>query len=259
MKKIFTTTNPAEAHLLVEALRQEGIAASVQGEWGSLEGPSVWIENDSDAARSDALVSEMVGKAKPTPPSTQSLGHSGVFFAGLFLGLLIGALTGGAFSYGSAQRGKAPARQSWDLNGDGKADKWNVYDSMGRLVESSEDRNADGKPDCWLTFDPPDVLHAARYDQDVDGRMDYWEIYEKGFPASYTADNDGNGVVDEWGRFESGAPVERNWSFANDRVADRRVSYRSGRKTREEYDRNRDGKFDETVEFDAFERAVARR
>ena len=42
MKKILSASNSAEAHLVAEALRQDGMSASVQGEWGSLETPSVW-------------------------------------------------------------------------------------------------------------------------------------------------------------------------------------------------------------------------
>lgn len=96
----------------------------------------------------------------------------------------------------------------------------------------------------------------SRYDQDFDRREDYWEVYQKGIPVSYTADNDRNGVVDEWGRFENASQIERNWSFSNDRVADRRAFYRAGRKIREEYDRDRDGVFEQTILFDEFEREV---
>jgi Putative prokaryotic signal transducing protein len=70
MKKIVTVRNSSEAYLLVEALRQEGIAASVQGESGvigSIESPSVWIENDEDAERANALVAEITPKPSTEP------------------------------------------------------------------------------------------------------------------------------------------------------------------------------------------------
>jgi hypothetical protein len=257
VRKILGTANPAEAHLLAEALRQEGIAASVQGEWGSLEGPSVWIENERDAERADALVAEITAKQAPAPTSAHS-GRSGPFVGGLLLGLVLGAVVAGFLNSRSPRSREPVSTAQWDLNGDGKPDDWARYDSDGRLVESSSDRNFDGAPDSWLTYDPPGVLNTVRYDQDFDRREDYWESYAKGLPVTYTADNDRNAIVDEWGRFENGVVVERNWSFANDRVADRRAFYRAGRKVREQYDRNRDGAFDETVTYDEFERVVAR-
>lgn len=233
--------------------------ASVQGEWGSLEGPSVWIENDTDAERANAFVADTMAKRGPAPTPVQSRGRYGVFVGGLLLGLLLGAVIAGPLSSRLANSPEPISRESWDVNGDSQPDSWARYDSTGRLVESSEDRNFDGMPDSWATYDPPGMLHAVRYDHDFDRREDYWEVYEKGLPVSYTTDNDRNGIVDEWGRFENATLVERNWSFSNDRVADRRAFYRAGRKIREEYDRDRDGVFEETVVFDEFERVVPRR
>jgi hypothetical protein len=259
MKRIVSVTNSAEAHLLVEALHQEGIAASVQGEWGSLEGPSVWIENDSDTDRANTLVAEMMAKQRPVPTTVQPGGRSSVFVGGLLLGLLLGAVIAGAFRTGLPKSPEATSPVSWDVSGDGKPDNWASYDLGGRLVASSADLNLDGTPDSWLTYNPPGVLSIVRYDEDFDGREDLWEVHQKGIRVSYTADNDRNGVVDEWGRFENATLVERNWSFSNDRVADKRAFYRAGRKVREESDRDRDGVFEQTVLFDEFEREVSRR
>jgi len=61
------------------------------------------------------------------------------------------------------------------------------------------------------------------------------------------------------GGAKNGVVVERNWSFSNDRVADKRAFFSAGRKTREEYDRDRDGVFEETTLLDEFERVVSRR
>ena len=259
MKKILDVKNSADAHLVVEALRQEGIAASVQGEWGSVgEGPSVWIENDADAERANALVAETTIKDRPAPTPVPGR-QVAVYVGGLLLAMLLGVVIGAVFNGRVPETQEAMSPQSWDANGDGRPDNWASYDTAGRLVESSEDRNLDGIPDSWVTYDPPGVLAGIRDDQDFDGREDSWVVYEKGVPVWYTADNDRNGVVDEWGRFENGSQVERNWSFSNDRIADRRAIYRVGRKIREEYDRNRDGVVEETVLFDEFERVISSR
>jgi Putative prokaryotic signal transducing protein len=142
MKNILSVTNSAEAHLLVEALHQEGIAASVQGEWSSLEGPSVWIENDTDADRANTLVAEMMAKQRPAPTGVQPRNRM----------------------------------VSW---------------TMGPLRKRESGRT--------------------------------------------------------------------QLTLSNDRVADRRAFYRAGRKLREEYDRDRDGVFEQTVLFDEFEREASRR
>jgi hypothetical protein len=240
MKKILSGTNRAEAHLLAEALRQEGIQTSVQEEWGSVDGTTttfIWIENDGDAERATALLAEMTATRPPAPVAARSSGARSGFVRGLLLGLFLGALAGGAFAVGRLNGPASASPANWDMNGDGAADSWATYNSAGQL-------------------------HMTRYDQDFDRREDYWESYENGVPVSYTADNDRDGVVDEWGRFEhgtNGLVVERNWSFSNDRVADKRAFFGAGRKTREEYDRNRDGVFEETIVFDEFERVVSQR
>ena len=203
MKKILSVTNSAEAHLLVEALHQEGIAASVQGEWGSLEGPSVWIENGTDADRANMLVAEMMAKQRSVPTGVQSLGRSSVFIGGLLIGLLLGVVHRWSFSARLPNRRAATSPENWDVNADGRPDSWARYDDVGRLVESSEDRNLDGVPDSWLNYDPPGVLSMVRYDEDFDGREDLWEVCQQGIRVSYTADNDRNGVVDEWGRLRT--------------------------------------------------------
>jgi hypothetical protein len=256
MKKIVSVRSSAEGHLVVEALKQEGIAASVQGEFGvigSVESPSVWVDNDEDADRAIALVAEVT--AKPPPAPTR---RSPAFVVGLGVGILLGFVILGILRGGPAKNlGASP--DSWDTNNDRKVDGWGRYDATGRLVESIDDLNFDGTPDSWTTYDPPGVVSTVRGDEDFDGREDLWERYQKGVRASYTADNDRNGVVDEWGRFEHGRTVERNWSFSNDKVVDKRAFYRAGRKIREEYDRNRDGVFEEIVQFDEFERVVGQR
>ena len=259
MKKIVSVTNPAEAHLLAEALRQEGIAASVQGEWGSLEGPSVWIENGRDADRAVTLAAEMMANRRAAPTTLHPPRRSPVFVGGLTLGLLLGVVIAGVLGARFPNSREAASPESWDVNGDGRADNWARYDAAGKLVESSEDRNRDGVADSWLNYNPPGVLSMGRYDEGFDGREDTWVVYQAGVPVSYRADNDRDGVADAWGRSEHAIMVERNWSFSNDRVADKRAFYRAGRKIREEYDRNRDGVFDETVLFDEFEREVSRR
>lgn len=255
MKWIANATNAAEAHLLAETLRQEGIAASVQGQWGAHATPSVWIDDNADLERARALLAEMLSKHRPAPPAPPAQHRFRIFAGGVAVGLLFAIIIAGLVG---DKRASARSPATWDTNGDGKADGWGRYDADGRLISASDDRNFDGVADAWQSYDPPGVLSAAKYDDDFDGREDLWEVIRNGITVSYTADNDRNGVVDEWGRDEHGRIAERNWSFANDRVADKRAIYQFGQKVREQFDRNRDGVFEETVLFDEFERQVTR-
>jgi hypothetical protein len=256
MKLILRDTTAGEAHLVAEALRQEGIAASVQHERGIDSRPSVWIENDADWERASRAIDDMRVRSDATPAPVQPTSHRGIFVAGLLIGTALGIVIIGIIR-GSVVDPRAE-NYTWDNNSDGVDDEWARYDAADRIVESSRDRNFDGKGDSWLTYAPPGILNKSRDDSNFDGLVDYWGSYEKGLLVSYTADNDRNGAVDEWGRVENDIIVERNWSFLNDQIADKRAFYRAGLKVREEYDRNRDGVFDETILFDAFERVISR-
>jgi hypothetical protein len=127
------------------------------------------------------------------------------------------------------------------------------------MVESSYDKNFDGAPDSWHELGKAEQLTSGRYDTDFDGREDSWEEYENGVITSYSADNDRNGIRDEWGEYEGSVyPTLRRWSFKNDAIIDKRAVYKDGRRIQEQYDRDRDGKFDETLDLDEFERVIRR-
>ena len=147
MKKILSVTNRAEAYLLAEALRQEGIHTSVQEEWGSLDGTSttfIWIENDGDAERATALLAEMTGKRQPAPVVVRSSSEQSSFVRGLLLGLLLAALAGGALAVWRLNGQDSPSSDNWDLNGDGSgpptirrdnlSNRWRIAILMARQI-----------------------------------------------------------------------------------------------------------------------------
>ena len=69
MKRVYVSTNPADAHLMKGVLENEGIRAVVQGEalWGARGElpvtpetcPSVWVVNDSDYERALEVISTL--------------------------------------------------------------------------------------------------------------------------------------------------------------------------------------------------------
>jgi hypothetical protein len=258
LKRLVSVTNSAEAHVLAEALQREGVTAFVREQPPGLapgEDAAIWIENDSDEERARGLLGEMRASA-PTPEADERSPRKASSGRALLLGLILGGVAASVYWTQSAPTNPRP--ESWDANEDGRADTWASYGPDGLMIETSFDRNLDGEPDAWHEFDERRWPSAAHYDNDFDGREDYWEKHEDGLPTSYSADNDGDGKRDEWGVWEAGSIKERRWSFKNDAVIDKRAIYRNGHRTREEYDRDRNGTFEEIVHLDEFERVIRR-
>ena len=206
-----------------------------------------------------------------------SMGRN-AFVKGLIAGILIGMV---ALSYYKNTINPPAPLSSYDRNEDGKADTWYEYEG-NLLVKEYYDNNHNGKADAWYYYEKAvlskieiDGNHdgavdnqgyydesgdtaEAEYDRNFDGEMDYWEYFENASQVSYESDNDFNGTHDEWGIVEDGQIVEANWSYHNDKVADKVARYRYGRKYEESYDRDRDGIFDEVIQFDEYERAIVR-
>jgi len=258
MKKVFSGANAAELYVLAEALDREGIPAFVQEQPPGVvpgEVAAIWIRNANDEAAARELIEEMASSLRTPPGTSERVSHA-AFAKGLLLGLVLGC--GAAWIALIAWTAVEPQAEVWDTNGDGRADAWADYGPRGEMSRASSDRNFDGRPDAWQEFDESGYLTLNRYDTDFDGEADYWEKYDRGSPASYTADNDRDGQVDERGTLDGGVVKQRQWSFQNDTVIDKRAIYRDGRRAREEYDRDRDGVFEEVVHLDEFERVIRR-
>ena len=65
MKKVYTASGPAQAHLVKDLLEMEGVEAIVQGEgvFSAMGGvpftyPSVWIANDEDLELAEQIVAD---------------------------------------------------------------------------------------------------------------------------------------------------------------------------------------------------------
>jgi len=251
--KQVATTNPVEAHLLAGALEREGVRAFVREQAaGVVPGgeASVWVEQDSDEERARELWDEM----RSPEEGDKSASRRGGSGTALVLGMILGAIAASVYWSELAPQPDRP--ESWDRNQDGRTDAWASYGQAGMTTEASFDRNFDGEPDVWQEFDEGERPTTARYDNDFDGEVDFWEEYEDGVAASYSADNDRDGKPDEWGEIKGGVIEEIRWSFNNDSIIDKRAFYRNGRRLREQLDRDRDGRFDETLHYDEFERVI---
>jgi hypothetical protein len=258
MRKVYRATSLAEAHMLAHELDAHEIPAAVQGEADPLEPPTVWIERDDDLERARAIV-EALGAPEPASaasPPRQPLRASHALGAAL-AATVVAFAAGYAIGVRRVPPAEEVSERAADANGDGRYDVWEEYE-RGRITAATYDTNFDGRPDEWQRFGPDGVMRQREYDIDHDGRVDSWERCADGQLAEGRYDVDGDGTVDEWRTFRFGSVVERARSFGNDGIVDKKELHEKGRKVREFLDRDRDGEFDETIEYDAFERPVRR-
>jgi hypothetical protein len=231
MKKVHETHNRAEAHLVAHTLEQEGVPAELRAELPSYDPASVWIRNDADAERAMAIIDDVVKPAGGRHAAANRKDRSpGILFAiGLVCGICIGMVILDLVR--DTQERRVRARTEWDVNGDGRADRWREY--------------------------RPDSVTVDAVDEDADGTPDYWVYYKVNDMIGDEGDSDRDGRKDYWGTYRDNAVVERRWSFGNDSIIDKRVVYEHHRKKVEYLDNDRDGAFDHRITLDQFERPVA--
>jgi hypothetical protein len=99
------------------------------------------------------------------------------------------------------QNGK-PARLEGDANGDGKTDRWEYYDSAGRLDRVGGSSQQDGLEDTWIFVDGRDTrmeVSTAR-----NGRVDRREFYRDDVLVRTESDTNGDDRPDTWETFRDG-------------------------------------------------------
>jgi len=278
MRKVYTATSLADAHMIAHEMGANGIEATVQGEADPLEPCTVWIK-DEEHERALAVIAAIDAADRP-PAGAAAARREPRAMLRVTASLFVLSLALNVYLASRSPPVQRPGE--WDANGDGKIDNWAQYDG-DRLVQDARDTNFDGRRDDWAfyasdgsaerrevdaNFDgrldgwewyAPGVLVRREVDADFDGAVDAWERYAGGQLESAEYDDDGDGKIDERASYRHGRPVERAWSFAGDGVVDKKAIYDRGRKVRELFDRDRDGRFDETVELDRFERVVVQR
>jgi hypothetical protein len=273
LETVYETSDRIQAHLIRSLLEQDDIAAHIAGE--PLQGalgelpptmPSIRVQVAPEhVERARGLISseDTARRVAHDEDEAKSASRGASRTPAFLLGVILGGLAATVYWQEPTPQTEAPTPQasrpaSWDRNRDGRPDAWARYGADGVMVESSYDENLDGSPDLWNELDKAEEIATARYDSDFDGRADYWEDYEQGRARSYSSDNDGDGTRDEWGEFAGFNVKERTWSFGNDAIIDKRAVYENGRRVQEQYDRDRDGRFDETLFLDEFERVIRR-
>lgn len=85
-----------------------------------------------------------------------------------------------------------------DSTGNGVTDRWDYFDSSGRLVRVGLARQDDGVMDAVGIYAENQQLVRLDVSTHRDGRFDRAEFYEAGILVRAEEDTDGDGRVDKW-------------------------------------------------------------
>ena len=123
--------------------------------------------------------------------------------------------------------GGRPLRSRIDLNEDGRIDRWEYYDSAGRLVKVGFSRQHGAKPDAWAFSRQDASLERVDVSSTSDeGRIDRREYYERGRMVRTEEDSDRDGRVDTWTTYDAnGAVATAAFDEDHDGKPDRRLTY----------------------------------
>jgi hypothetical protein len=147
--------------------------------------------------------------------------------------------------------GARPLRSRIDADEDGTIDRWEYYDSDGRLVRVGMARATPGRVDAWALVDRDGEVHDVEVSSSGDERrIDRWEHYAPpptGADASVLVgvDEDGNrdGRPDKWLTLRDGAIATAAFDEDRDGTPDRRLTYQGGALVLIESDPDASGRF----------------
>ncbi|HSW03919.1 DUF2007 domain-containing protein [Aquabacterium sp.] len=244
MRSVYEAANAVEAHMLQDLLRQEGIAARVDGEF--LQGAAgelpagrlvrlVVDEDDYAPARAAIERWEATAVSDPTPaPPRRSASGVLVFVAGLAVGLL------GCYAFLRAPISK----DGIDYNQDGVLDERWTTTASGIALETRIDRNLDGKVDYVTHFDQRGLIASAESDDNFDGVFETRHRFRGGNVETTEVDTNGDGLPDLTSHFVHGVLSSIDYIDTRTGFALRVERYRLGKLSLAEVDTDGDGKLD---------------
>lgn len=205
MKTLYEAANAAEAHMLADLLRQQGIAAEIHGEHlqGAVGGlPALGlvrlVVDEHDFPRARAAIDQWESAETAQAPAVAAPAPRYRGFKGFVLGLALGI--GGM--YGAY---RAPATvDGTDHNRDGLLDEKWTYALSGRPSMLEIDRNLDRKVDHIVHYDLRGQPQSSESDDDFDGVFETKSRYRDGNVVSSEADTDGDRYPDLRSHFQDG-------------------------------------------------------
>lgn len=247
MKTVYQASNPIEAHMLHDLLKQEGVAAQIHGEYlqgGIGELPAsgmvrvVVEEADYEQARLVIVRWDESQPTEPAAPQVKPPARLVTVLRGFVLGLAIGVA--GAYAYF-----QTPVNVNGiDHNGDGIPDeKWTRAPS-GTLVKSESDRNLDGKVDHIMHFDRHGFALTAESDDNFDGVFETKSRFHLRDYEISEVDTDGDGYRDLILRYTHGVFTSAEFVNPVTSLHLRVEHYKLGIMTMAEVDTNKDGTLD---------------
>ncbi len=221
-----------DAYMVKNLLEASGVGADILDEATASTAPYLLVSSGIrvTVADEDALAArEILGlPAEPEPPVGKSGGIPwlAVLMAGIALVTLI--------SY--ARQGRHPSepqKVDEDRNGDGKADIRTTFDDSNRPLLTLEDGNFDGRWDTRIEYENG-IESKATSDLDHDGNFDSVMSYQQGMLVSELVTPGGVGNPLFRKVFKNGV-LESRWE-----------------------DTDRDGAWDQRIDFDAMGRESGR-
>jgi hypothetical protein len=251
-EKVYECTLVVEAHMICDLLARAGISARVDGEFlagvaGELPlGSAVRVRVAFDrAAEARAVIAEWE-KSQP-PEATAPAAPRAPLKSPLWF--LTGAIAGGLFAAWILRTPQT--RDGIDYDGDGHYETTYFYAGQAlRLVEI--DRNDDRKTDVRWHYDMHGFEERYESDDDFDGHFEMQADVENGEWESARVDRDGDRRPEETQRYRHGVIHTAQLHDGNGRVV-AREAYRDGERISAEFDRDGDGTFEQSVEFDRFD------
>jgi hypothetical protein len=244
MKTLYEASNAAEAHMLLDVLKQQGISAQIRGEHlqGAIGGlPAAGlvrlVVDEQDYAPARAAIDQWeAAESEQSPAPQPAPRYRGL--QGLVLGLALG-VGGMHAAY------KTPATtDGTDYNRDGLLDEKWTYAANGRPLKLEADRNLDHKVDYIAYYDARGLIQSAESDDDFDGVFETRLRLRDGNVEQSAADTDGDGYPDLRSYFRDGVLDTVEYINPASGLPLRIEHYKLGKLHYAELDTDRDGALD---------------
>ncbi|MES2015926.1 MAG: DUF2007 domain-containing protein [Pseudomonadota bacterium] len=252
MKLLYQAAHSVEAHMIVNLLEQQGVAARIDGEYlqgGIGDLPAFGLVRvmvaEDDFAQAQAIVTQWdaqqpASMEAPAPLApTTARARAGVFAAGLVIGLLC-----------AVAWYRAPLHQQGiDRDHNGVFESKAMFAAEGAPLRTELDRNRDGKIDLIVRYDAMGGIDSNEADDDFDGVFESVTSYRQGNPYLGEADTDGDGLVDLKTHYENGVVVSVEHVNPATGQVQKVDFYTLGKITHSLVDSNQDGTMDRRIGY----------
>lgn len=253
MRLLYQAANTVEAHMIVNLLEQEGLAARIDGEYlqgGIGDLPAFGLIRvmaaEEDFERAQQIVAQWDAAQPASEPASASAplpvtarGRAAAFAAGLGIGLLCAIVW-----Y------RAPLQVNGiDHNHDGAYDDKTSYAAGGAALRTEVDRNLDHRIDAIYHYDAMGSIDSSETDDDFDGVFESVTTYRQGNPYLTETDTDHDGFHDLKTNYEHGVALSVEHIDPATGLALKIDFFALGRMAYSLVDSDKDGKMDRRIRY----------